>query len=321
MLKPSNLIRHLPRRAAFTLVELMIVISILGVLTTLSLVVLRNSTEQAKESATRSRMEKIESILQMELEMYETRRLPISNRELLQYIQANGYPESQRANVLLNLRRRILQDLINVEMPRLVVIGGNSDTSHLGVFPSTNQSAHLSTENIPQDFPPSFDAWLNTAFPIPYSPNPDFPGVTLSARLKQLLLASADLGFWRMYENNNNLNLSGEYLYLLLSRINYDGVPAIETFNKNSIADTDGDGLLELVDAWGEPLNMAIYQVAATSTGDTWIDNPNQDWSQTVYVEPFGFYPVGYTTLKSTIPRELNQIRVKVFSNRMELIN
>jgi len=303
------------RQNGFTLIELMIVIAILGVLATLSLAVLSNSTEQAREAATQSRIEKIENMLQMELEMYETRRLPISNSELLQYIEANDYPRSQWANVLLNLRRRILQDLINVEMPRLVLDPNEvALTNHLGVFPSVNESA-----DAPTGIPSNFLNWLNENYRQPVN------GIRLADRLA--VITSSDTRFWQQYKDEQFngepwLNLSGEYLYLLLSRINYDGEPAIESFNKNSIADTDGDGLLEIVDAWGEPLYMAIYQVAAeTSGGDIWIDNPNQDWSQTVYVAPFGFYPVGYTTLKSTIPRELSQIRVKVFSKRMESIN
>lgn len=302
------------KRSGFTLVELMIVVGILAVIATLSLAVLRSSGEQAKESATLARIDKIETIVQMELEMYETRRLPISNSELMQYIVANPFPQPQAIR-LLNLRRRILQDLINVEMPRPVIIGGVPNTSHLGVFPSVNTSA-----DSPPGLAANFQNWLAINFPNPVN------GLTLSQRLESL--ASADTQFWRMFNQDFNggdirLNLSAEYLYLLLSRIDYDGVPAIETFNKSSIGDTDGDGLLELLDAWGEPLSMAIYQVAAVEEpppgSDIWVDNPVQDWSQTVLIPDLGFYPVGYTTLKSTIPRELGQIRIKVFSPRMEL--
>ena len=47
---------------------------------------------------------------------------------------------------------------------------------------------------------------------------------------------------------------SSEYLYRILQATDYDGTPAIDFLRGNSIDDTDGDGFLEIVDAWGNPL-------------------------------------------------------------------
>jgi prepilin-type N-terminal cleavage/methylation domain-containing protein len=306
MLKPTTPIRQLPQRSAFTLVELMIVIAILGVLATLSLVVLRNSTEQAKESATRSRIQKIETILQMQLENYETRQLPISNDELLLFIGLNprvGQVETAR---LLDLRRRIFQDLINVEMPRWPDF--KPLRGQLGFFPSRNALV---------DAPGgvSFLDWLNSEFRIPYSPNPGVvKEITLAERLGMLTASSADLNFWR-FNDNQNLNLSGEYLYLLLSRINYDGVPAIETFNKNSFADTDSDGLMEIVDAWGDPLDVKIFQLREGVVDYDW---GRCDYKYDPVTNTSIFNVLGFDGLNPVIPRELGQIRVKVASRNVD---
>ncbi len=45
-----------------------------------------------------------------------------------------------------------------------------------------------------------------------------------------------------------------ELLYLIISTANYGGAPALELFRPSEIADPDGDGLLEFIDAWGKPI-------------------------------------------------------------------
>ena len=75
--------------SAFTLVELLIVIAIIGVLTAMSLSLLGSASNDAKVSATQARMSQITSILQLQMEDYEVRRLPISNRVLGQFVEAN----------------------------------------------------------------------------------------------------------------------------------------------------------------------------------------------------------------------------------------
>ena len=69
-------------RRAFTLIELLIVIAIIGVLTAMSLTLLAGASNDAKISATQSRMSQITAILQLQMEDYEVRRLPITNRVL-----------------------------------------------------------------------------------------------------------------------------------------------------------------------------------------------------------------------------------------------
>ncbi len=51
---------------------------------------------------------------------------------------------------------------------------------------------------------------------------------------------------------------SSEMLYWSLTSADTFGVPAVDDseFSSSEIADTDGDGLLELVDAWGQPLRF-----------------------------------------------------------------
>ncbi|MCA9074133.1 MAG: prepilin-type N-terminal cleavage/methylation domain-containing protein [Planctomycetaceae bacterium] len=57
---------------------------------------------------------------------------------------------------------------------------------------------------------------------------------------------------------NNDIYDSSELLYLILTEGRVIGATPVDAdaFNGNEVADTDGDGFLELVDAWGNPLRF-----------------------------------------------------------------
>jgi prepilin-type N-terminal cleavage/methylation domain-containing protein len=284
------------QRGGFTLVELLLVIAIMGVLTTMALAFMRSVNEQARVSATQARIKKIEAILNAELERYEVRRLPISRQEFEDLLLVNeaGIPRNIQLN---NLRKRLIQDLINCELPRPIFNGGVfSRNPDLGHFPSNEPPIGSAT---------GFKDWLNDNYS-----NPTGFGDVLSNRT----LSAAVLS-WSDPSLSGNFELPGEYLYQILRRIDFDGVPAIESLGSSSFADTNGNGLLELVDAWGEPLLWLILQVDVVDrnvTEEKLQDLPT-DWTQ----RDSDGMPVGYTFLNPIIPRDLQQIRITVFSQRL----
>ncbi len=315
----------------FTLVELLFVIAIIAVLSTMALGVMKSAQDDAKEAATRSRITQIEAILQIELEDYEVRQLPIRLNALAAYVRANpvytdggGNPIKVGTQVR-NLRRRILADIISAEFPRPLLSGGNFLLNpDLGVFPTTIAGAGN---------PQGFRDWLdNTAYPNPPSGLP---------RLSNLLanLSPARVKAWRQIaalSNKENFNLPGEYLYAVLTRIDLDGSPAIESLGNNAIGDFDSDGFLEVVDAWGEPMQLRIWQVDAQEVDDTgspsagtdiWEDVPGVNFDlragATEYRDDVGNIqknpgiPSGYTVLDPTVPREVNKIRFEVTATRL----
>ena len=239
-----KLIQINKRRSGFTLVELLLAISIMAVLATMTLALMRSATEDAKESATLARISKIEAMLQLELENYEVRRLPISlaNLELL--------AGTADRNVIRDLKRQIIADLISAEMPRPDLVGVDPVLSvGMGQFPSIT---------IPLGASESFDEWLSN----------NYPG--LHSELTQNRYDSAGVLYWRNKFNpmpgvagtgNEDFNNFGEYLYEILSRLNVDGTSGVEVLGNVSIGDSDEDGIPEVVDAWGNPLQMRILQV------------------------------------------------------------
>lgn len=297
--------------SGFTLVELLFVIAIISVLSTLSLGIMLSAQDDAKESATLSRIRQVEAILQIELEEYEVRRLPIRTRDLI----PGGAGVGVRVR---NLRRRIIADIINAELPTLLVNqNGTPDPNddsfvipELGVFPTNQPSVMQPGDGIERM---GFRDWLDDNFPGLAS---DLEGVA-SSRVTawSSVIAMQDI------PNGKIFDLPGEYLYEALRRINLDGDPAIETLGNQAVGDSDGDGFLEIIDAWGEPLQLIIWQIAAQEVDgsgnpmpgtDVWEDVPNAEFNTVI-----NGGPTGYTLIDPTVPREVSKIRFEVRSTRL----
>ena len=149
-------------RYGLTLAELLIVIAIILVMGTLVLAVMRSAQEDAREAATNSRIEMIETLLQTVIEDYEVRRLPISNAELAAHVGANPLGVVPAGVQIKNLRRRILADILRVEFPSWArdMSGAYVPNPQLGYFPSNLQPFSLVT--IPSPFDQGFQDWLNS---------------------------------------------------------------------------------------------------------------------------------------------------------------
>ena len=298
-------------RTGFTLIELLLVIAILAVMATMSLAVMRGATEDAKVAAAQSRISKIESLVRLQLEQYEVRRLPISTSLLRDYVVANPITVPTPVPTLVqlrNLRRRIIADLISAEMPRPLLSGvGFAMNPDLGLFPTTQSSF-----DAPPGYGGGFGPWLDVHYPTPVG------GMTLRQRLAAL--KPAGVNTWAAFNGNAAFNLPGEYLYEILKRIDNDGSSGIEGLGNAAVGDSDGDGILEIVDAWGESMQLRILQVIGTETApqtDLWNDAPT-NWNFEETTGPTTGLPVGFSTLNAVIPRELDQIRVHIVSPRLD---
>jgi prepilin-type N-terminal cleavage/methylation domain-containing protein len=93
-----------PLRRAFTLVELLVVIMILGILTSITTVALWGSMEEARAARTRSQIKKIDELLMVKWESYRTRPVPVKTGGL--------NPEVAAAN-----RLNALRELMRLELP------------------------------------------------------------------------------------------------------------------------------------------------------------------------------------------------------------
>lgn len=294
-----NLNQIRKRQRGFTLIELMLVIAIMAVLATMALAVMASATDDAKASATQARISKIEAMLQSELENYEVRRLPISLSDL------KTLASTTSLNVVRNLKRQIIADLLNAEFPRPDIDPMTNDpiaSDCMGEFPSLTYPFGETT---------SFDDWLGD----------DYSG--LRSELRDSKYDSAGILYWRKFNPvpctgsvDLEFNNFGEYLYESLSRIDVDGTSGVEALGNAAIGNSDDDQYPEIVDAWGNPLQLRILQVDAVETpadSDVWVD-VETNWNN---VDPVTAIPEGYVILNPQVPRSLDKIRFQVFSRRL----
>lgn len=216
-------------RNGFTLVELLLVMAIIAILSTLAVLALRGAQDEAKHGATQARVSQIRALLQQRMEDYEVRKLPI---RLTNYTTNRGE--------LRQLKQLILADMVSCEMPR--------DASHVRAFPSPQLQAAIM--DLESQTPPGDDFVA-----------PDGTDLITALQQPQMMPALA-----RRFVTPTDpipnppspANLNAEYLYGVLATTDFDDTPGIEALGASAIADTDNDGYLEVVDNWGQPIEFEL---------------------------------------------------------------
>ena len=261
-------------RAGFTLVELLLVMAIIAVLASLSLAVVNDAQQDAHANATRSRITLANSILLQKLDSYSRRRAPINLGVIF-----GGNRFLQR-----EYRRRTIADIINVEMPRRFqnvaypAAGVMLSTMRESIYPSQDfmRGVRLHTDLSSGEMDGLVDACVDeeaTAFSSRFALNADPVNSSATYPENGASFSVADITFdFSRPENFPSLaarTTVSEYLYTIFETSNFNGVSAIEALGERSFGDTDGDGFLEFIDSWGNPI---FFQFEIDLDGDNVTD-------------------------------------------------
>ncbi|MCE9555895.1 MAG: type II secretion system GspH family protein [Planctomycetes bacterium] len=220
------------RRRGFTLIELLITVTIIGMLASMLLFGLMKVQSQTQGAKTKTTITKLDALFRPRWDAFGTRRMPVSSI---------GVSPKDAAE----LRLIALRQIQRMEMP---------------------------------------DHWAEvTTAPTELKKiNGSNSGVTLT----RTALAEAYLRYYNTVGVNkpgavppNDANgkpskqyQAAECLYMILTIGAMDDRNGRELFLDSEIADTDGDGAFEFVDAWGMPIRMIRWPVG-------FIDDPRQDSS------------------------------------------
>ena len=227
-------------RRGFTLVELLVVIMLIGILSSLVLVALANVTHKAREDRTSAQIAKIHEVLMEKWQSYAYRKIPpVSSLAARKKLAGNATKNFQ---VLARHRLEGVRDLMRLELPasRTEVLSGRSR-----IRDSLSGKTYL-------------------------------PALTRAYQAQAMAATGASLAdlatAWTPdFEN-------AECLYLILSQIRDDQSSALEIFSENEIGDTDGDGMLEILDAWGNPIRWLRWAPGFNSPLQVPLaENPNQE--------------------------------------------
>lgn len=191
-------------RRGFTLVEMLVVVTILGLLSGMVLVALAGAAETARETRTRSQIAKLNEFIMNRYESYRTRRTPRLS---------TGNAKLVAKNRLDNIRALMMQEMPDRKTDLEIFYGTLMPGEYTATY-ARHQRAILA-----------------------------FRGLTPSA--SNWLIAYGD---WTA-ENQHS-----ECLYLVLASINDGDTSALDFLHDSEIGDTDGDGVPEVLDGWGNPI-------------------------------------------------------------------
>ena len=246
---------------AFTLLEMLVVVAIIGIITSLALGAMYAATERARRTRTETLIRKLHVELMRRWESYETRRLPI--------VMMSGETLDDFARRELVARRELMRMELPDRYSDIKVL--NEDTNQFeyfasGPFPGIDI-------NTPNNRPPLLQAYLQR----------------LSAAEAVLIASRVDINTPQdAYRELSSDNYAAEMLYLTLS-IPFDGDDFIGLISEKYIGDTDGDGMPEFIDAWGNPIAWIRWPAGLLNTDAEGGANPS--WGYVTDLHDTGWQP------------------------------
>jgi prepilin-type N-terminal cleavage/methylation domain-containing protein len=249
--------KQLQNPRGFTLIELLMVIAIIGIMLTMSLVVMFGITDQASEEATNSTIQKVNRLLELRIDSFN-RAFPGNSAQweaafishvAREVATREGVPQARAEALLKRFAEgspvwQILAKKASYrfEFPQRMeeILAGapfNND-SNSNTIPDTLE-LKLLRPTAEQQLRDGYDS-------IPPNASPTAGEIT--ARMNAL---------WAIH-NLDRTTESSELLYFFLFHSGNFGSAEVsrDEFTEKEIADTDGDGLREFVDAWGQPLRF-----------------------------------------------------------------
>lgn len=257
------------RRWAFTLVELLIVISIIAVLSALLLGVAARAGETAREAKTKAMIARLNTLVMQYYDSYKYRRAPLNDikRKNVRSIaeEIDLLPSRQQGVATAEARLYALRELMIMEMPDRW---------------SDVLLSDVEAVNSPADIPPP-QYLKSTSSSTYFGPTP-----LVEAYRRQyfsMLAAGVSKGDIVKYQG-------AECLYMIVMLATADG-EARSLFNESSIGDTDGDGAYEFLDGWGYPIAFVRWapgfdsdlQLNAYNFVDTASPENTSSWNKTAW--------------------------------------
>ena len=242
--------KHRDVRSGFTMIELLIVISIIASLMAISIVVMYGFITQAEEEATSATIQKINRLLEQRQDSFA--RSFVGARQA-GYVNATlgllGDPDQDgdRSDGIFGVRDEVVKLLAKkaaarFEFPQQMVelIAGTGDSDNNG---------NLDGDNNGNGLPDSIENAIARPVAIQQlaaqgNANPSV------AQVNGVINAN-----WGRHDPNT---ASSELLYYTLVSASGFGSSAVDSdrFTQQEVQDTDGDGLPEFVDAWNNPLRF-----------------------------------------------------------------
>ena len=258
---------HIDRRSGFTLVELLVVIAVIAILSSMLLVGLWGVAENARVSRTRSVIQRIDTYVRARWDAYMDRRIGV---QMLGPLRLPRFPSEVEYMRILDPTgsnaAAIRADRFRA-YGRFVAYVRLAAIREIQRMELPDRKADLMT---PRELGVGVPAML---VPDPTDPRTNLvppvlrnqmtvvldsvPALWQTYRAKAQSLVQAKFGSsadWRTTWTPTHE--TAECLYLILSTMADDERSALEWFKESEIGDIDNDGMPEILDAWGTPITF-----------------------------------------------------------------
>ena len=229
-MNPQSKLNDRPRkRTAFTLVELLITISIIALMASMILFAFYAAQDAAKEAKTKSLIAKLDAVIKARWDSYKTRRVPILIQDEFIDVNRNGVYDSGIDTQISDYNGNGTWEIYSPSVRAKMRLDGLHDLMRL-------------------ELP---DRWTDIA---------DNP-VTLASTASSTVFISrpaASSSYQRRYlAGTPSDNFQGaECLYLIIQSCLAEEGDAKDIYKPDDVADTDGDGYMEFVDGWKQPIRF-----------------------------------------------------------------
>ena len=237
----KRLIHKMQHRRAFTLLELLMVIAIIAILMSMSVVVMLGFKDSAEEEATSATVQKLARLVEQRVEAFDrafkgTRRQQamVSMQNLL----VDPNQDGDRSDGVFGVYESAVEILAKKSLFRFEFPQSFSDRLALG-------DAGTVVTGLPDSMYLALVApTVRTDLGLPITTSLTDPAIVAEATTR--------------FSRHQRETESAECLYFQLFASGNYGASAVDgdRFTEREIQDTDGDGLPELIDAWGNPLRF-----------------------------------------------------------------
>lgn len=255
-------------RKGFTLLELLIVISIIALLMSLSFYVMRGATEGAEKEATTTTIHKINRLLEQRIDAFD-RAFKGSRRNA--YVKATVgllantdgrfdyyriHPEEAPPAIVILARKAGFRFDFPQRMQELIIVPATDDADNNGLADRVenavavpNARAYLLAANAASATPTA--NFEPTATEITDLMKARWAGTSSTATVGGVLTTFTFAGHQQVTE-------SSALLHYTLTAAGTFGSSSVDAdqFSNREIRDTDDDGLPEFIDSWGQPLRF-----------------------------------------------------------------
>jgi prepilin-type N-terminal cleavage/methylation domain-containing protein len=239
---------HQRSKKAFTLVEILVVIVILGIMGAMVTTAVSGVTTTAKQSRTRTIISIVDSVLAEQYQGLKYRQFPVETPSMWNQLDNQS---GQNASVVgyevlakeaARVRLMMVRDLQRMELPDRYT----DFISPQGPTPLVAAATFVKIES-DEIVDKRDDKSERSPFPVSWYFN------ALPSKLEA-------------YRNRRTPGLTTEHqgaecLFLIMANAYVGGTPALDLLPPGSTGDTDEDGMLEILDGWGKPLRYIRWPI------------------------------------------------------------